>query len=528
MSFERKALQSLAFYLWLACIIIPMIFWGANRPWLWPWALLGSSLCMLLTAQVTQVGKRLTQVGLGRSGLWFWALIGAWFALHLVQLLPLGRPQVGLVHDRTAVVHTLALNLHYGLIFVLTLLWTNEKRALRKAIAILLSFSVLHAAIASWAALSKISIVEESWAFNAFSTSGFFGNRNLFAGHLEMMLGLGIGMLISDMSTHTGTAMDWKDHARNLVRILLSSKAVLRLALIVLVIALVMSQSRSGNVAFFVAMTGVGVLALMILRRKPRSLWLLLISLVIIDVAVIGSWFGADRIVGSIARTSVDFSAYETSPSNTEEARSLPNAIGPQASSVEASIAAVPMSAEQTMATLERERPVLTRQTLAMWKTAPWMGVGPGGFRSNYPGFHADDQSPLFYDHAHNDYAQLLAERGVLGAIVLALLCLACMVSAVYAMARRQDSQASGLAVGTLIAMVAIALHSATDFNLRIPANATLFAVVLAFAWLSAVGLSQSEREVSSERNDKSGHRARSRSRPRTPEATEVLSAKPV
>ena len=40
-----------------------------------------------------------------------------------------------------------------------------------------------------------------------------------------------------------------------------------------------------------------------------------------------------------------------------------------------------------------------------------------------------------------------------------------------------------GLGCGVLMAIVALLIHSAVDFNLQIPANAATFVVILAMAW---------------------------------------------
>lgn len=83
------------------------------------------------------------------------------------------------------------------------------------------------------------------------------------------------------------------------------------------------------------------------------------------------------------------------------------------------------------------------------------------------------------WDKAHNDYLQLAAETGVVGA-ALALAWLAGFVRAFRA--RWRDSRAPSLALGAFCGCVAILVHSLADFNLQIPANALLFTVLAALA----------------------------------------------
>ena len=45
-----------------------------------------------------------------------------------------------------------------------------------------------------------------------------------------------------------------------------------------------------------------------------------------------------------------------------------------------------------------------------------------------------------------------------------------------------------GAGFAATMAIVALLVHSAVDFNLQIPANAALFVVMLALAWVSRYG----------------------------------------
>jgi O-antigen ligase len=86
----------------------------------------------------------------------------------------------------------------------------------------------------------------------------------------------------------------------------------------------------------------------------------------------------------------------------------------------------------------------------------------------------------IFYSWAHNDYLQLGIELGLPGLVLLAWL-----GAAVFRAARRVrrdlDPYRSfqGLHAGFASAVVAVALHSLTDFSLHLPANLALCAVLL-------------------------------------------------
>jgi O-antigen ligase len=95
------------------------------------------------------------------------------------------------------------------------------------------------------------------------------------------------------------------------------------------------------------------------------------------------------------------------------------------------------------------------------------------------------DSVQLFYDHAHNDWAQLLAERGVVGALAWLALPLAGFACALRAMRRRRDPALRGAAFAAAAGLVALAVHGLADFNLQIPANAAFFHAAIALGVLS-------------------------------------------
>lgn len=127
-----------------------------------------------------------------------------------------------------------------------------------------------------------------------------------------------------------------------------------------------------------------------------------------------------------------------------------------------------------------------TAGRLSVWSEAagiigqyPLLGCGLGGFESAFLRFKTVERL-LLVDYAHNDYLQLLVEAGAAGFLLgLTFFCL---------LARRatrisddsSDIRWVGLAcVGSL---TAIAVHSAFDFNLYVPANAAVLAWICGMA----------------------------------------------
>jgi len=119
--------------------------------------------------------------------------------------------------------------------------------------------------------------------------------------------------------------------------------------------------------------------------------------------------------------------------------------------------------------------------TLHLIAAYKWVGCGLGAYE--YAFYRFNTSSPMdTIDFAHNDYLQIAAELGWIGAVLAAALAVSIVRRVLTVVLRMRASSNWELAVGILGALFAIALHSLADFNLYIPANA------LALAWLSGIG----------------------------------------
>lgn len=103
----------------------------------------------------------------------------------------------------------------------------------------------------------------------------------------------------------------------------------------------------------------------------------------------------------------------------------------------------------------------------------PWLGVGLGAFGHAYHPYRPVGVDG-FVEHAHNDWLQLSAETGILGAGIFAA------GVAVYLSGRVRRTSSAPLTLALLGAAGGFIIHSACDFNLQIPANAMLFFFIVA------------------------------------------------
>jgi len=123
----------------------------------------------------------------------------------------------------------------------------------------------------------------------------------------------------------------------------------------------------------------------------------------------------------------------------------------------------------------------ITKDSLRMFSRRPVLGWGLGTFPTIYPRYRSF-YTNLFINEAHNDYAQLLVETGLLG-FGLMLWFLVRLYQYGLPTSRRWEFQWDwALSLASLLGCTGILVHSFVDFNLQIPANAALFYVLCGLA----------------------------------------------
>lgn len=448
------------FYAFLALLIWAPWPLGSNRPWAQAGLELGVFVLLawwLWRARAGQVGPTDALVA-ARPVL---AVLGLWLLYGLLQLLPLPldwlealSPQfhrhwvqtaASLGDDRFADAVPLTLEPRASLVawrlglaltgvLVLTLVLVRSRRRLRLLAGALTIAGVAQAMLASLLALSGTGF----WFIQPMVRAhGTYGNPNHLAGFFEMTIALGIGLLISDLAESAGFAT-WRQRLRAWVGTLLGRKARVRIYLAIMVIALVMTGSRMGNIAFFASLGIAGMIGVLAFRRSPRPVLILLISLVLVDILILGSWFGLDRVRERLERTVI-----------AEEARYQ-----------------------------------LGVRAAGYLEDYFWLGSGGGSFYAVYPAYRDAASLPLHFAHADNDLLELQLEYGAVGSALLVAVVALSLAAAFRVLRRRADPLLRGMAFASLMGVTAILIHSGADANLHIPANACLFMVLLALPWL--------------------------------------------
>ena len=115
-----------------------------------------------------------------------------------------------------------------------------------------------------------------------------------------------------------------------------------------------------------------------------------------------------------------------------------------------------------------------------MIKEHPLLGVGFGGYWIAITKYH-NGSGEFTPQQAHNDYLELLASGGLVGA-ALVVWFIALFLTELIRRSRSWDATARAYSGGALAGIFAVAIHSIFDFGLHITINSLLFVSLLTIA----------------------------------------------
>jgi O-antigen ligase len=425
------------------------------------WSILGIQLTVLGLFMAYVLMKRKPQSNeLLRSALkWPRHLFTLFFAFVFVQFIPLPKFLVRLFSpnaydfQKTYAVDFARIKLmSFSLIPSLTF-----QRALELLAYVLLGFIILNTVTRRRQFIRIYSVLVAVGAFEAFygmfelysgnprilffqkihnldSVTGTFVNRNHLSGYLEMVIPLAIGLIIARINLFSGSHLTFREWLLRLGERGLATNVLLGLAVVVMAVAIIFSNSRSGVfILIFTFILFFGFTALHFgvsrLRRKRVRNFLQVAFIVIIFISL---YVGIGR---TLERFSLD-------------------------------------------RLLSQGRPTYWLNTMRTFSDYPIFGTGLGTFGPLYPNME-DEAGPVALVHAHNDYLEYLSELGLVGfSLLLGGILFIGVVSFLVWRVRRHP-EVKGLALGGIVSLLAILIHSVTDFNLHIPANMVLFSAVL-------------------------------------------------
>src|SRR5579863_5398135 len=199
--------------------------------------------------------------------------------------------------------------------------------------------------------------------------------------------------------------------------------------------ALFLSASRGGIISF---VAEVGFLALLIVVRRREKKVLVAAALIVTLGAILVSWLGIGRALDRFAT----YKKLETS---------------------------------------EGRRAEMLHDSLRIFQDHPILGTGLGTLQEVFP-LYETAYDGLVVNHSHNDYAEALAETGVIGGLcgLVFLVLLFWMSWKILNVAG--DPRSFAYHAGALVACLGLLVHAGVDFNFHIPSNALIFLLQAALA----------------------------------------------
>jgi len=254
-------------------------------------------------------------------------------------------------------------------------------------------------------------------------TFGPYVNHNHYAGLMEMLIPLSVACALPELYRH-------------------AVAPAVGAMIFISVVSLLLSGSRGGVLSFLVELLLSAVLVLRFGSPRAQRVVGLTVSAGLLTAAFLFFWIAPEQITERMIRT--------LRRSNSAE--------------------------------LQWDRRLeLDRDCLRILHDHPVMGVGLGAFETAFPPYQSF-ASDFRWDHAHDDYAELLAKTGCLGGAI-ALVTLAMFFRLSFSnLPARLRSVSGRIQVAAALGCCGILVHSAVDFNLHIPANAAWFAVSAAIA----------------------------------------------
>ncbi len=466
-----RALDRLAFGGLLLLLLAAPWPLGGNRPWAMAALTLGAWLSLVL-ALAGYVGGRPWPVGLRRS-LWPMTMAAGFCVLVALQAWA-GAPDGALLRTLSPW-HTqgyLLRALCFTGAMALAVLTVRSRQRCTWVLSIVLVAGLAQAVLA---VMLLAGGTNYDFMFENFSAggraSGTFVNPNHFAGYLALASAAGIGLLMARFDGREPELEGWRMQVVSALSFLLSMKMLLRLALVTLVIALVITHSRMGNLAFFASILLAGGLVAVRSRRLRRPALWLVGTMVVIDLLVIGQWVGFDRIAERLQATPLRAPVAEaTTPS----------------AGLSASPVAVPSSPPLPREESLEERLQVPALALPLVLQRPWLGHGGGTFHLVFAPVKPETVFAGTWTHAHNDYVEVATDMGVPALLLWLGIGIFSVRKAWRLLPDGQPRLNRGVGVATLIAIIATGLHSWVDFGLQIPAIALTFSVMLTLAWIVA------------------------------------------
>ena len=449
--------------LWLLVAILAWMQFplGSNRPWAWSFLVLLIAVDWALwipaglfeSASTVRLARRLAVPGLLMLGVLVWVWLQStsltpvtWHAdLWSLVATAFGKPVPGTVSFNPFATETELMKLasYVAVGWLAAVLSTRHDNARRLFIAIVIiatAYAVYGIALSAFSS-SQITIFEGVPPPYGRAVSGGFVAKNSFATFTGMALLASLTLLV-EAGQHRIVAMrGWRTHLRTLIQFATGKGAGWLIASLILLAALIGSQSRAGLIATLVGLVGLFALSLSLSARRGNARWTL-IGGAVAAVAIFALFLASGQSIQARFEDLIE----------TRGAGEM--------------------------------RPLMWDAAIRAIADHPYLGTGLGTYPSVFS-LYARSFVPYIVDRAHNDYLEFTMGVGIPAAIAWLSALLILVVQCVLGVLRRHRRR--GYAIVALGATLLVGFHSLFDFSLQMPAVAVLYATLL------GIGLGQSQ-----------------------------------
>lgn len=460
-----RASERVAIWLLIAILCWMQFPFGSNRPWAWSFlvTLIALDWALWVPAgladgtSVARLARRLAIPGLLMVAVLVWAWLQSmsitpapWHAdIWTFISRALGKPVPGAVSFNPYATQTevmkLASYLAVGwLAAALSLRYENARLLFVATVATATAYAIYGIALSALHT-SQITLFEGIPPPYERDVSGGFVAKNSFATFTGMAFLASLTLLV-EAGQHRIVAMrGWRTHVRTLVQFATGKGAGWLIASLILLAALIASDSRAGLIATLVGLMGIFVLSLSISARRGETRW---------------------TLIGGGAAAVLIFALFLASGQSVQ-------------SRFERLI--------ETRGAGEM-RPLMWDAAARAIADHPYIGTGLGTYPDIF-NLYSKTFVPYVVDRAHNDYLEFAMGVGIPAAVLWDLALLIIVVQCVSGILKRHRRRSYAMtAVG---ATLLVGFHSIFDFSLQMPAVAVLFAVLLGIG----IGQSQPTRE---------------------------------
>jgi len=338
----------------------------------------------------------------------------------------------------------------YILMFYLVLNLADSRRRIDILVWLFVAVGLFEAFYAVYQVFSKVPMV---WWWKARAGSGHYASgtyvgSNHFAGYMEIAVPLTLGFLLAQkkrtrrMLSGLGGKRAWVQRAVAWFAPESASPKMVFLffSALIMTVSLMLSASRGGILSLTFGILVVSTFFLFKRRYTRYGTAAILFCLLAFACA---AYVGMDSALGKFQRTETSFA----------------------------------------------KRLLTSKSMLPMVSDYPFLGVGWGNFRYLYPRY-----VPKEYDgvsssgYSHNDWLEAVVEAGIPAGILILSAFILYLVRTIRIWKSRHDPHAVGIGAGALAAVLSLALHSLSDFNMHIPANPLALAAAAAIGYAAEIG----------------------------------------